>query len=118
MLGVGVPGVAAREYAIDGVGVAPLMSSLHLTPGVPGVRPGVYKEAGAGAAYMSPDGENDIDGVGVPAPVQGRPLVPGRSAMDGVGEKASVSVGERGSKKMCRFGVSGVAPMSFPNDTS
>ena len=42
--------------------------------------------------------------------------------MDGVGEKApppSVSVGERGSKKMCRFGVSGVAaPMSFPNDTS
>ena len=67
---------------------------------------------------MSPDGENDIDGVGVPAPVQGRPLVPGRSAMDGVGEKASVSVGLRGSKKMCRFGVSGVAPMSFPNDTS
>ena len=68
---------------------------------------------------MSPDGENDIDGVGVPAPVQGRPLVPGRSAMDGVGEKASVSVGERGSKKMCRFGVSGVAaPISFPNDTS
>ena len=63
---------------------------------------------------MSPDGENDIDGVGVPAPVQGR-----RSAMDGVGEKASVSVGERGSKKMCRFGVSGVAaPISFPNDTS
>ena len=53
---------------------------------------------------MSPDGENDIDGVGVPAPVQGR-----RSAMDGVGEKASVSVGERGSKKMCRFGVSGVS---------
>ena len=47
---------------------------------------------------MSPDGENDIDGVGVPAPAQGRPLVPGRSAMDGVGEKASVSVGERGSK--------------------
>ena len=49
--GVGVPGVAAREYAIDGVGVAPRMSdapndapgtsSLHLTPGVPGVRPGV-----------------------------------------------------------------------------
>ena len=38
MDGVGVPGVAA--YAIDGVGVAPLMSSLHLTPGVPGV-PGV-----------------------------------------------------------------------------
>ena len=70
---------------------------------------------------MSPDGENDIDGVGVPAPVQGRPLVPGRSAMDGVGEKGppSVSVGLRGSKKMCRFGVSGVAaPMSFPNDTS
>ena len=29
--------------------------------------------------------------------------------MDGVGEKASVSVGLRGSKKMCRFGVSGVA---------
>ena len=61
---------------------------------------------------MSPDGENDIDGVGVPAPVQGRAPVPGRSAMDGVGEKApppSVSVGERGSKKMCRFGVSGVA---------
>ena len=48
MDGVGVPGVAAREYAIDGVGVAPLVSSLHLTPGVPGVRPGVY--AGAGAA--------------------------------------------------------------------
>ena len=71
---------------------------------------------------MSPDGENDIDGVGVPAPVQGRAPVPGRSAMDGVGEKApppSVSVGERGSKKMCRFGVSGVAPpMSFPNETS
>ena len=59
---------------------------------------------------MSPDGENDIDGVGVPAPVQGR-----RSAMDGVGEKASVSVGERGSKKMCRFGVSGV---SAPLNTS
>ena len=38
--------------------------------------------------------------------------------MDGVGEKASVSVGERGSKKMCRFGVSGVAAISFPNDTS
>jgi len=43
--------------------------------------------------------------------------------MDGVGEKAapppSVSVGDRGSKKMCRFGVSGVAaPISFPNDTS
>ena len=42
--------------------------------------------------------------------------------MDGVGEKApppSVSVGERGSKKMCRFGVSGVAPTSdAPNDTS
>ena len=58
------------------------------------------------------DGENDIEGVGVPAPVQGRAPVPGRSAMDGVGEKApppSVSVGERGSKKMCRFGVSGVA---------
>ena len=68
MEGVGVPGVAAREYAIDGVGVAPLSdapndapvwgrsamdgvgekaaplpgtSSLHRTPGVPGVRPGV-----------------------------------------------------------------------------
>ena len=51
MDGVGVPGVAAREYAIDGVGVPPLMSdapsdapgtsSLHRTPGVPGVRPGV-----------------------------------------------------------------------------
>ena len=51
MDGVGVPGVAAREYAIDGVGVAtplsdapndaPGKSSLHLTPGVPGVRPGV-----------------------------------------------------------------------------
>ena len=67
---------------------------------------------------MSPDGENDIDGVGVPAPVQGRPLVPG-PAIDGVGEKASVSVGDLGSKKMCRFGVSGVAaPISFPNDTS
>ena len=66
--GVGVPGVAAREYAIDGVGVAtplsdapndapvwgrsamdgvgenappPGTSSLHRTPGVPGVRPGV-----------------------------------------------------------------------------
>ena len=68
---------------------------------------------------MSPDGENDIDGVGVPAPVQGRAPVPGRSAMDGVGEKApppSVSVGERGSKKMCRFGVSGVAPV--PLNTS
>ena len=65
---------------------------------------------------MSPDGENDIDGVGVPAPVQGRPLVPGRSAMDGVGEKApSVSVGLRGSKKMGRVGVSGV---SAPLNTS
>ena len=36
--------------------------------------------------------------------------------MDGVGEKAppstSVSVGLRGSKKMCRFGVSGVAPLN------
>ena len=42
---------------------------------------------------MSPDGENDIDGVGVPAPVQGRAPLPGRSAMDGVGEKA----GEFGS---------------------
>ena len=51
MDGVGGPGVAAREYTIDGVGVPPLMSdapndapgksSLHLTPGVPGVRPGV-----------------------------------------------------------------------------
>ena len=67
MDGVGVPGVAAREYAIEGVGVAPLSdapkdapvwgrsamdgvgenapppgtSSLHRTPGVPGVRPGV-----------------------------------------------------------------------------
>ena len=61
MDGVGVPGVAAREYAIDGVGVAtplsdalneaPGTSSLHLTPGVPGVRPGVY--AGAGAADRS-----------------------------------------------------------------
>ena len=64
---------------------------------------------------MSPDGENDIDGVGVPAPVQGRAPVPGRSAMDGVGEKApppSVSVGLRGSKKMCRFGVSGVSPLN------
>ena len=68
---------------------------------------------------MSPDGENDIDGVGVPAPVQGRAPVPGRSAMDGVGEKApppSVSVGERGSKKMCRFGVSGVS--ACPLNTS
>ena len=39
--------------------------------------------------------------------------------MDGVGEKApppSVSVGLRGSKKMCRFGVSGVAPV--PLNTS
>ena len=47
--------------------------------------------------------------------------VMGRSAIDGVGEKAppSVSAGLRGSKKMCRFGVSGVAaPVSFPNDTS
>ena len=68
MDGVGVPGVAAREYAIEGVGVTPLSdapndapvwgrsamdgvgekaapppgkSSLHLTPGVPGVGPGV-----------------------------------------------------------------------------
>jgi hypothetical protein len=51
MDGVGVPGVAAREYAIEGVGVAtplsdapsdaPGTSSLHRTPGVPGVRPGV-----------------------------------------------------------------------------
>ena len=70
---------------------------------------------------MSPDGENDIDGVGVPAPVQGRAPVPGRSAMDGVGEKApSVSVGLRGSKKMCRFGVSGVAApgTEAPKETS
>ena len=38
--------------------------------------------------------------------------------MDGVGEKAppSESVGLRGSKKMCRFGVSGVAPV--PVNTS
>ena len=38
--------------------------------------------------------------------------------MDGVGEKAppSVSVGLRGSKKMCRFGVSGVA--ACPLNTS
>ena len=71
---------------------------------------------------MSPDGENDIDGVGVPAPVQGRAPVPGRSAMDGVGEKApppSVSVGLRGSKKMCRFGVSaGVSGVAAPLNTS
>ena len=47
----------------------------------------------------------------------------GRSAIDGVGEKAppppSLSVGERGSKKMCRFGVSaGVSGVAAPLNTS
>ena len=47
----------------------------------------------------------------------------GRSAMDGVGEKAppppSLSVGERGSKKMCRFGVSaGVSGVAAPLNTA
>ena len=38
--------------------------------------------------------------------------------MDGVGEKALVSVGDGGAKNMCRFGVSGVSGVSAPLNTS